>query len=246
MIQPDFKNIKSIEGSILNSENSTALVSMDIRNYPFDEIFPEILLMKSQVLSTLERELPAQLYYHNVQHTKDVCKAVELLCVYEGVQAEELKLLWTAALFHDTGFMFEYNNNEIHACSYARKILTVFRYPEEFISRVCQLIMATNLPQSPTCRLEEILCDADLDYLGRDDFFITALRLHREWSENSGKKIPIKDWYEMESKFMRNHKYFTLSAQKLRNHKKSKNFEQIQELTEMIDAHLRFTTRKCI
>ena len=33
-----------------------------------------------------------------------------------------------------------------------------------------QLILATKVPQKPKNKLEKIICDADLDYLGREDF----------------------------------------------------------------------------
>ena len=34
-----------------------------------------------------------------------------------------------------------------------------------------ELREATKIPQTPLTKLEEIICDADLDYLGREDFF---------------------------------------------------------------------------
>ena len=44
--------------------------------------------------------------------------------------------------------------------------------------------MATKVPQSPKNHLEEILCDCDLDYLGRDDFEKISNNLFSEWKEH--------------------------------------------------------------
>jgi len=211
---------------------------------PIEESFPECTRLRTEIIALLVRELPPQLYYHNSKHTVDVCKSVERLAFYEGLDMSDLKVTWTAALLHDTGFLFTYNSNELLACRFAQEILPGFGYKEVEINQVSSLIMATTMPQKPGCLLEKIICDADLDYLGRNDFFITALRLHREWSENSGKKIPFKNWYEKQRDFMVNHRYFTESAQNLRNNRKAKNLEMVHELIEMIDTTVSLIFRK--
>lgn len=185
---------------------------------------------KDFVLIKLKKELKPTLYYHNYQHTIDVCEATENLAIMEGVDAESKLVLVTAALYHDTGFFWQYDHNEPLACEFARETLPRFEYTPSQIEEICQLIMATQMPHHPRNLLERIICDADLDYLGRSDFFITALRLHREWSENSNKKIPFKDWYLKQFDFVQHHAYFTASANKLRNERKSENLLQIQEL----------------
>ena len=43
--------------------------------------------------------------------------------------------------------------------------------------------MATKMPQRPKNLLQQIICDADLDYLGRNDFFILSEKLHKEFIE---------------------------------------------------------------
>lgn len=189
---------------------------------------------KDFVLIKLKRELKPTLYYHNYQHTLDVCAAAEKLAIMEQVHPEHKLLLITAALYHDTGFFWQYDNNEPLACDFARDTLPGFDYTPEQIQVVCELIMATQMPHQPKNHLEKILCDADLDYLGRSDFFITALRLHREWSENSSKKIPFKDWYLKQFDFVQHHEYFTASANKLRNERKKENLLQIQELLGLL------------
>ncbi len=191
---------------------------------------------KEFVLPKLEKELKPSLYYHNYQHTLDVCKSVEAIAEIESINGHDLMLLRTAALYHDTGFIWQYDNNEPLACEFANETLGSFDYKKEEIDKICELILATQIPQTPKCKLGEILCDADLDYIGRDDFFITALRLHREWSENSTKKITFKEWYLKQLQFVQKHEYFTEAARILRGEKKTHNLSQIKELLNLLEA----------
>lgn len=52
----------------------------------------------------------------------------------------------------------------------ARQYLPHFGYTGDEIEQVCDIIMATQMPQNPHNHLGQIICDADLDYLGRNDF----------------------------------------------------------------------------
>lgn len=198
----------------------------------------EFTQIQEVVLSKLKKGLAPSLYYHNYQHTLDVCESVDRLAQMENVQHKELIILRTAALFHDTGFLWRYENNEELACNYAREILPQYQYTPMGIEQICDMIMSTQIPQKPKNLLERILCDADLDYIGRNDFFITALRLHREWSENSTRKITFKDWYMRQQSFIIQHEYFTDSAKKLRNDKKQHNLSQVKELLNLLEATL--------
>lgn len=212
--------------------------------YNYSDTFMEFSLAKEFVLKKLTGELKPSLYYHNIQHTIDVCRSVETLAIMEKVNEEELTMLLTAALYHDTGFIWAYDNNEPMACRFAQETLPRFGYTESQIETVCRLIMATSMPQQPDTLLEKILCDADLDYIGREDFFITALRLHREWSENSARKMTFRHWYEKQREFVENHEFFTRSARLLRNEKKKKNLSQVRELLDLIETSTDFSIKK--
>ena len=63
----------------------------------------------------------------------------------------------------------------------ARAWLPQFDYSKEEIEKICELILVTKMPQKPKNKLEEIICDADLYYLGTDQFFVTADKLYKEF-----------------------------------------------------------------
>ncbi len=93
------------------------------------------------------------------------------------------------------------------------------------------MIMATRLPQSPKNYLEEILADADLDDLGRDDFFIIGDKLFLE-NTIYGDDIDPHEWRLKQLEFMQKHHYFTKSAINLRQAKKDANLERIKAQLE--------------
>lgn len=181
------------------------------------------------ILDRLERELPSHLYYHNVKHTVDVVTQVELIGWGEGVSDEEILFLKTAALFHDAGHVIGYDDHEYHSTVLAKQYLPKFKYKGEEISRICDLIMATKLPPTPKNRLEEIMCDSDLDYLGRSDMIPVSGNLFKELKKQS-KIDNLNDWNKLQLKFISGHQYFTGTARNLREVNKQKQIERIKSL----------------
>ncbi len=183
-------------------------------------------LAERYIMERLADELPPQLTYHNALHTKDVYQAAQRIAASEGVGERDGKLLFAAALFHDTGFLMSDKNHETHSCSIAKEALPVFGFTAPDISRVCTLIMATKIPQQPKNLLEAILCDADLDYLGRDDFFERSQLLYNEM-RYLGTVASRKAYDALQRIFFQNHHYFTHTAIRTRNEQKEKNYHKL-------------------
>ena len=187
----------------------------------------QVKKLKEFILGELRTGLPEHLSYHNVDHTLDVMHAAEILARQELVDQPEEELLLTAALLHDTGFFKGRDEHEAASCEFARKYLPAYGYHPEEVDRVCDIIMATRLPQSPACNLAEILCDADLDYLGRDDFFVLSYSLYTELLAEG----LIKDedeWDRQQTEFMDEHNYFTETSVKLRQPKREQYINLIK------------------
>jgi len=180
------------------------------------------------ILHKLQHELPHHLSYHSVAHIKDVIQAATYIAAEEGVRGDDLLLLRTAALFHDTGFLHGAKDHEQTSCDIAKDILPGYGYDPSQIDRICGMIMATRIPQMPQNLLEEILADADLDYLGRDDFFTIGDRLYEELSV-FGMVSNEWDWNVLQVKFLEAHHYFTDTAIRLRKQKKEENLQKIKD-----------------
>lgn len=187
--------------------------------------------LQEMMLNKMEKELPPHLYYHNTKHTIDVVTQAELIGLGEGVNDEDLLILKTAALLHDTGHILGYDDHERFSTLIAHEILPDFYYTQTQIGKICELIMATQMPPKPKDKLEAIMCDADLDYLGRSDMIPVSTLLYRELKEHN--KIGTwNEWNRMQIKFISNHQYFTKTAMSLREVNKQKQIERIKKLLE--------------
>lgn len=184
------------------------------------------------MLERYEKELPKDLYYHNLKHTIDVIVQIEIIGQDEGVSDQEMLLLKTAALFHDSGFLVGYKDHEELGIQLTSMILPKYKYSENQIKIICELIAATKLPHSPKNILEEIICDADLDYLGRNDYMAVSRDLYKELLEHNMIKKSEHEWNLMQIKFLQHHKFFTNSSKNRRNANKNKQIQHLQEQTK--------------
>lgn len=182
---------------------------------------------KDFILNQLGKELPKNLFYHGLHHTIDVCDAADALADAENIKDESLVLLRTAALFHDCGFMKQYLNNEPIAVTFAEENLPSFGYNREQINTIGRIILATRVPQVPNGHIEEIMCDADLDYLGRDDFFAISETLKREWLAY-GIVQTEEEFNRKQVQFFSQHHYFTQTSRDLRNAKKQEHLKELK------------------
>ncbi len=185
--------------------------------------------LQELILDRLEKELPEKLYYHNVKHTIDVVNQAELIGYGEGVDDEGILMLMTAALFHDAGHTVSFDDHEFYGTKIARDMLPKFNYTREQIDKICEIIMATKLPPKPQSLLQKIICDSDLDYLGRSDFIPVSNTLFKELKAH-GKLDDLNEWNKMQVNFLSKHQFFTNTANRLREVNKQKQIERISKL----------------
>ena len=185
-----------------------------------------LLDLEEYVIQKLEKELPVTLYFHNYRHTSNVHHQVELLGRSENVTLNELLLLRSAALLHDIGYIDTVENHESRSIEITREILPLYRYSEKQIDEICKLIQATSMPPNPKNLLEKIICDANLDHLGRVDFLVQSDRLFQEY-RTIGKFKSKKEWNEYQIEFLKKHDFFTKAAQKMREVSREQQIENV-------------------
>ncbi|HLF87424.1 MAG TPA: HD domain-containing protein [Anaerolineales bacterium] len=187
-------------------------------------------------LDRLRSELSPKLTYHNLWHTVDeVLPGSARIAQLTGVSEDDLHLLEVAAAFHDIGFTEAYANHEIVGARIVAQVLPNYGFDPQQIERIMGMIIATRLPQSPRNLLEEILADADLDTLGREDFLSRNEALRQEWV-NYGRETPLEQWYEEQLAFLKTHRYFTPAARMLRNEMKKKHFTLMEEKLQAMNS----------
>lgn len=200
-------------------------------NKMFDLRYRQIQFMdiQEEVLNLLEKNLPNNLYYHNIKHTIDVITEVELIGWAEGLKEEEILILKTAALFHDAGHIVDYRTHEYQSVLLARQILPRYNFSKSQLDVVERLILATKFPPTPKDKLEEVICDSDLDYLGRADFIPVSNNLYKELKERQ-MIGSWNEWLQMQLDFIMQHQYYTQTAKKLREVNKQQQIERLRLL----------------
>ncbi len=188
----------------------------------------EIEKATAYILDKLGRELPKTLHYHSVDHVLDVLNVAEHIATLEGVTGDDFILLKTAAMYHDSGFIVQGKDHEHFGCELVKKILPEFNYNGDQIKKICGMIIATRIPQMPCNLLEQILCDADLDYIGRDDYWKISNYLFKEINE-SAQLLEI-DWLKIQIEFLDQHHFFTATAINERKEKKAIYIQKLKEI----------------
>lgn len=197
----------------------------DHSNHYFKEI-------EQHILEMLREKMPPR-PYHNVDHILDVLNASMLIGEHEGISGSDLALLRLAALLHDAGFIDSPQRHEQRSSEIALEILPRFSLNPDQINQICQMILATKIPQSPSSQLDRILCDADLDYLGREDFYEIGNKLQQEL-EQQGVVQTEREWNILQKAFLEAHRYHTSYANANRQPAK---LQRLREVTARLQRN---------
>ncbi|MEQ9423636.1 MAG: DUF5706 domain-containing protein [Cyclobacteriaceae bacterium] len=194
------------------------------------EIIVEAKQFAEEVLT---HKMPEKLTYHNLEHTYDVVGAISVIGANENLTAEELEIVQLAGWFHDLGHSVGCENHEAHSVKIAKEFLGEHDYPSGKIEMVEGCINATKMPQKPTNKLEEVICDADLYHLSTIEYFTKAALLKEEWENVSGERMSEKQWLRTNQGFLENHQYFTDYARSNFSEGIKSNLEKIEEKLTM-------------
>jgi uncharacterized protein len=164
--------------------------------------------MKAFVRQLLTEELSANYFYHNLAHTVYVADQAKLIGNAERCDIKEMKLLEAAALWHDAGFIHTYAKHEEASCELVKEYLPTYDFSAEEVESICGMIMATQLPQTPTNKLEQIIADADLEYLGTANAAAIANNLFMEL-QSFNSMLTLQQWNQTQILFLEQHHYFT-------------------------------------
>ncbi len=198
---------------------------------------PDFAGAQQHALGRLAQELAPDLFFHSLAHTRDdVLPAVERLAPMEGVEGTALQLLRTAACYHDIGFIERRIDHEFVSVRIATETLPQFGFLPEQIEVIGGIIMATRLPQSPHNLLEELMADADLDSLGRSDFFSRSDALRAELAAY-GSHSSDEQWYSRLLQLLQEHRYFTNAARTLHSAQKQENIAAATRLLAQSRVH---------
>jgi len=190
---------------------------------------PDYEAFKKEITGILKAKLDKRLTYHGFHHVENVMQAALMLANEMNLSEEDILLLKTAVMLHDSGFIRTYSGHEAESVVIGTEMLPAYGYSLEDIEKIAGMILATRIPQLPNNVLEYIIADADLEYLGTDRFDEISESLFRELMAYNF----IKDrdqWNQIQVNFLSNHTYFTEFCKKYREPLKQENLNKIKAL----------------
>jgi HD superfamily phosphodiesterase len=182
-------------------------------------------LVKEHVEQLLSN-LPPQLYYHNLQHTREVVEASLILAKGNHLSPTDTEIVTIAAWFHDVGHIQTYFDHEAVSAKLAKEFLHTINYPSSNIEKIISCILATTFPSQPKNLLEMVICDADMFHLAQDFYESRCFALKEELEFIVEKSIPLEEWCCCNKDFLEKHIYFTPFAKEQFNHKKNENIQK--------------------
>lgn len=188
-------------------------------------------VLYSNVINILKEQLSPFLLYHHWEHTQHVLEKAEQIALYENVIEDDMILIKTAALFHDAGFLNGITEgHEDESIRLAENILPEYGYSKNEIETIAGMIRATIIPQKPKTKLESILADADLEYLGTTNFEHLGNKLYLEL-KHYNPNLSLGEWNELQINFLQSHSYHTSYCIQNRAPTKEKNLKRLIKQT---------------
>ncbi len=176
------------------------------------------------------------LAFHNLKHTQYVVDKTKEIAGHYHVNEKEMLILYTAAWFHDTGYLFtEPSKHEAMSAEVMKKFMLDLTNDTELISEIEQCIMATKSPRNPSNLLQQIICDADTYNLGTKEFKDTNKRVLKENKLKTG-EVDKKEFYNSTIKMLEQHQFYTTYCKDLLSVTKELNMKKIKKKLQEIDV----------
>ena len=185
--------------------------------------------LRAEALNELASYLDSVYTYHNAEHTREVSLAIDEFTEVMQMTPDRRFILQFAALFHDFGYLDAAENNEALALPYMQKYALRYNISENVVNEAYKLILETAFPYQPSTFDGKLLCDADIEYTGSDDFIKKALLFRTELS-GLGKEFSEEEWWMFELEFLHKNAYFTDVCRQLRESGRLKNLERIEKI----------------
>jgi HD superfamily phosphodiesterase len=181
----------------------------------------------------LRERLPLHNTYHNLTHTKDVVQSCIEIGIGEKLTPDEMEMVQIAAWFHDMGYIENPEGHEEISAMYASNFLNEENYPEDRIEKIIGSILATKSPQNPKTKIEQVLCDSDLNHIGRDNFFIRNECFRKEKEFYRKRKLNDTEWISYTIDFIIRHQFRTFYAINIFEETRGKNIKELQQKLDL-------------
>ncbi len=165
------------------------------------------------VFQLFKEQLPEYIVFHTYSHTETVVDTARKIGKATSLDDDAMEIAMLACLFHATGYTKNYGNAEAESIGIVTGFLKQVEYPEKNTASIAGCIRAMNSSDHPKGLLEEIVCDANLSYLGKKSFFEKSALLRVELEKASGEIHSDQEWDQKDFDLLTGYKYFTRYAE---------------------------------
>ena len=187
--------------------------------------------LRDKIYGDFLEKLNKKYLYHDLEHTKRVVKSAIKIGASYDLSDNEWKILLTASLLHDFGFIKSHINHEETGADIAELILKEYGYDHDQINSILSLILVTKAIAIPNNNLESIIRDSDLEYLGSNDFEKISEKLKEEWLI-CGVIPNDEEFYKIQLEFLINHQFHTEYMRRKCKKLKEKNIRYAHEIVK--------------
>jgi len=206
---------------------------MSLHNTSQVRLKPIVSAAQAEVSLLFRERETAKLYYHSLEHTREVVEAADQIANLSGFSESDHEAILLAAWWHDTGMLMCGDNpvgHEESSTQTAKEFFEKHNYPTDRMELVKKLIMATDMRYTPQTDLEKAMRDADMNGLGKPEYMERLKSLRKEWDAQG--RLHTKDrvqWLEENISFFNQHSYLTPAAERLFGKQKEENLKFIEK-----------------
>lgn len=185
--------------------------------------------IEDYVIGLFDQMHSPALIFHNLDHTESVVKRTKEIAGHYNVSENDMLILFAAAWFHDTGYLFtEPEKHEEMSCEIMKKFMSDLINDEQLIQAIEACIMATKSPRKPQDLLQEIICDADTYHLGTKEFKSMNKKAYKEAKERNP-DIDKLEFRKGTLEMMKRHVFYTDYCKELLEKRKNKNIKKLKK-----------------
>jgi predicted metal-dependent HD superfamily phosphohydrolase len=184
------------------------------------------------VTDLYKNKTPETLFFHRIDHTREVVEASRLIGKETKLTVDELEVLLISAWFHDVGYTNNSKKHEEVSIEVASQFLQAEGYESQKLQKVLDCIAATEVPQEPTNTMEAVLCDADMFHLSQDDFPGKTLLIRKEMNALLDDRLNKTEYLQITIDFFNAHTYHTEYGKEVLSPGKEKNKEKLIQRLE--------------
>jgi predicted metal-dependent HD superfamily phosphohydrolase len=194
------------------------------------------------VRTLFDENVQSEHIFHTYDRTLKTVASCEEISKAIKLKGADFEVALLASWFLDAGYGGSDEKYKGKSIELATTFLLDQGYPQEGIDRVAGCIRATMIPQSPQNLAEQVVCDADMVFLGAKNFFrVNALRrVEQERSHDTA--ISDVEWLGGSAELFTKSQFYTRYVKKEYGKRRSKNLIQVQDqLREAIEKEKKAT-----